>query len=161
MISRADPYLSTTPLPEFTHTAGAAAAVCHAALDRSKVPLSLGAKVMENRKVTFDNGIEVELDADVAANIEAARAANEDQLQRVRTAILSMPADQRRHAWDAYRLLIRATTDANNALSLADAIRAGDAELEATVKVLIHEINEARLRQDRDWKESPPSTRQH
>ena len=90
-----------------------------------------------------DDGIEVEFNADVAANIEAARAANEDQLQRVRTAILSMPADQRRHAWDAYRLLIRATTDADNALSLAD------------------EINEARLRQDRDWEESPPSTRPH
>ena len=105
---------------------------------------------MENQKVTFDQGIEVELDADVAAKIETARAANEDQLQRVRTAIASMPADQQRHAWDAYRLLIRATTDADNALSLADAIRAGDAELEATVTMLMHEINEARLRQDRD-----------
>ena len=99
---------------------------------------------MDYRKVTFDDGIEVELDPDVAAEIEAARAANEDQLQRVRTAIASMPSDQRRHAWDAYRLLIRATTDADNALSLAAAIRAGDAELEATVKMLIHEINEAR-----------------
>ena len=108
---------------------------------------------MDYRKVTFDDGIEVELDPDVAAEIEAARAANEDQLQRVRTAIASMPSDQRRHAWDAYRLLIRATTDADNALGLAAAIRAGDAELEATVKMLIHEINEARLRQDRDWEE--------
>jgi hypothetical protein len=115
---------------------------------------------MENQKVTFDQGIEVELDADVAANIEATRA-NEDQLQRVRTAIASMPSDQRRHAWDAYRLLIRATIDADNALSLAAAIRAGDAELEATVKMLIHEINEARLRQDWEWEESPPSTRPH
>jgi hypothetical protein len=114
---------------------------------------------MDCRKVTFDDGIEVELDPDVAAEIEAARAANEDQLQRVQTAIASMPSDQRRHAWDAYRLLIRATTDADNALSLAAAIRAGDAELEATVKMLIHEINEARLRQDRDWEESPPSSR--
>jgi hypothetical protein len=69
-----------------------------------------------------------------------------------------MPDSQKRHAWDAYRLLIRATTDADNALSLAAAVRAGDAELEATVKMLIHEINEARLRQDRDWEESPPST---
>jgi hypothetical protein len=42
-----------------------------------------------DQKVTFDQGIEVELDADVAANIEATRA-NEDQLQRVRTAIASM-----------------------------------------------------------------------
>jgi lipopolysaccharide export system protein LptC len=116
---------------------------------------------MENQKVTFDQGIEVELDADVAAKIEAARAADEDQLRRVRTAIASMPAGQRRHAWDAYRLVIRATTDADNALSLAAAIRAGDAELEATVRTLIYEINEARLRQDRDWEESPPSTRPH
>jgi hypothetical protein len=45
---------------------------------------------MDYRKVTFDDGIEVELDPDVAAEIEAARAANEDQLQRVRTAIASM-----------------------------------------------------------------------
>ena len=116
---------------------------------------------MDYRKVTFDEGIEVELDPDVAAEIEAARAANEDQLQRVRTAIASMPDSQKRHAWDAYRLLIRATTDADNALSLAAAVRAGDAELEATVKMLINEINEARLRQDRDWDESPPSTRPH
>jgi hypothetical protein len=116
---------------------------------------------MESQKVTFDQGIEVELDADVAAKIEAARAADEDQLRRVQTAIASMPSSQRRHAWDAYRLLIRATTDANNALSLAAAIRSGDAALEATVKMLIHEINEARLRQDRDWEQSPPSTRPH
>ena len=122
---------------------------------------AIGTKDMDYRKVTFDDGIEVELDPDVAAEIEAARAANEDQLQRVRTAIASMPSDQRRHAWDAYRLLIRATTDADNALSLAAAIRAGDAELEATVKMLINEINEARLRQDRDWDESRPSTRPH
>ena len=46
---------------------------------------------MENQKVTFNQGIEVELDADVAAKIEAARAADEDQLRRVRTAIASMP----------------------------------------------------------------------
>jgi hypothetical protein len=31
---------------------------------------------MDYRKVTFDDGIEVELDPDVAAEIEAARAAN-------------------------------------------------------------------------------------
>jgi hypothetical protein len=116
---------------------------------------------VEYRKATFTHGIEVELDADVADEIEAARAADEDQLRLVRTAIASMPAGQRRHAWDAYRLLIRATTDADNALSLAAAIRAGDAELKATVKTLIHEINEARLHQDRDSEESPPSTRPH
>lgn len=116
---------------------------------------------MEHRKVTFDNGIEIELDADVADEIEAARAADEDQLRRVRTAIASMPDTQRRHAWDAYRLLIRARTDADNALSLAAAIREGDAELAAAVKTLIDEIKEARLRQDRDWEDSPPSTRPH
>jgi hypothetical protein len=95
---------------------------------------------MENRKVTFDN--EIELDADVADEIEAAPAADEDQLRRVRTAIASMPDTQRRHAWDAYRLLIRARTDADNALSLAAAIRAGDAALAAAVKTLIDEIHE-------------------
>ena len=101
---------------------------------------------MENRKVTFDHGIEADLDADVAAKIEAARAADEDQLLRVRTAIASMPTVQRRHAWDAYRLLVRAKTDADNAQSLAAAIRAGDAELTAAVKMVIDEIKEARLR---------------
>jgi hypothetical protein len=116
---------------------------------------------MESQKVTFDQGIEVELDPDVAAEIEATRAANEDQLRRVRTAIASMPAGQRRHAWDAYRLLIRATTDADNAISLAAAIRAGDGELRVAVKLVIDEIRAARVRQDRDWEESPPSTRPH
>ena len=48
---------------------------------------------MDYRKVLLNDVIEVELDADVAAKIETARAANEDQLQRVRTAIASMPAD--------------------------------------------------------------------
>ena len=89
------------------------------------------------------------LDADIAAKIEAARAANEDQLWRVRTAIASMPPGQRRHAWDAHRLLVRARTDADNAQQLAAVIRARDAELIAAVKTLIDEINEARLRQDR------------
>ena len=116
---------------------------------------------MENQKVTFDQGIEVELDADVAAKIEAARAADEDQLRRVRTAIASMPAGQRRHAWDAYRLLIRAKTDADNAQSLAAAIRSGDAELAAAVRMVIDEINAARLRQDRERGESPPPTQPH
>jgi YD repeat-containing protein len=74
---------------------------------------------MENRKVVFGDGSEIELDADVAAKIEATRAANEGQLLRVRTAIASMPASQRRYAWDAYRLLIRARTDADNAQQLA------------------------------------------
>lgn len=116
---------------------------------------------MESQKVTFNQGIEVELDADVAAKIDATRAADEDQLRRVRTAIASMPASQRRHAWDAYRLLIRARTDADNAQSLAAAIRAGDAELTVAVQMVIDEINAARLCQDRDWKASPPSTRPH
>jgi hypothetical protein len=116
---------------------------------------------MESQKVTFDQGIEVELDADVAAKIEATRAADEDQLRRVRTAIASMPTSQRRHAWDAYRLLIRAKTDADNAQSLAAVIRAGDAELAVAVKMVIDEINAARLRQDRDREGSPPSTRPH
>jgi hypothetical protein len=116
---------------------------------------------MESQKVTFDRGIEVEFDADVAAKIEATRAADEDQLRHVRTAIASMPTGQRRHAWDAYRLLIRAKTDADNAQSLAAAIRAGDAELTGAVKMVIDEINAARLRQDRDREASPPSTRPH
>jgi hypothetical protein len=116
---------------------------------------------MESQKVTFDHGIEVELDADVAAKIEATRAADEDQLRRVRTAIASMPTSQRRHAWDAYRLLIRAKTDANNAQSLAAAVRAGDAELTGAVKMVIDEIDAARLRQDRDREASAPSTRPH
>jgi hypothetical protein len=116
---------------------------------------------MESQRVTFDQGIEVELDADVAAKIEATRAADEDQLSRVRTAIASMPTSQRRHAWDAYRLLIRAKSDADNAQSLAAAIRAGDAELTVAVQMVIDEINAARLRQDRDWKASPPSTQPH
>jgi hypothetical protein len=116
---------------------------------------------MENQKVTFDQGIEVELDADVAAKIEAARAADEDQLRRVRTAIASMPTGQRRHAWDAYRLLIRARTDADIAQSLAAAIREGDGELTVAVKLVIDEIKEARLRQDRERGESPPPTRPH
>jgi hypothetical protein len=111
--------------------------------------------------MTFDQGIEVELDADVAAKIEAARAAVGDQLRRVRTAIASMPTGQRRHAWDAYRLLIRARTDANNAQGLAAAIRSGDAELAAAVRMVIDEINPVRLRQDRDREASPPSTRPH
>jgi hypothetical protein len=64
---------------------------------------------------TFDHGIEADLDADVAAKIEAARAAVEDQLRRIRTAIASMPTGQRRHAWDSYPLLIRARTDAGSA----------------------------------------------
>ena len=71
---------------------------------------------MESRKVSFDHGMEVELDADLLqAEIEAARAVNDDQLRRVRAAIASMPTSQRRHAWDAYRLLIRARTNADNA----------------------------------------------
>src|SRR5438067_2373276 len=115
----------------------------------------------ENRKVTFDHGFEVELDADVAAKIEATRAADEDQLRRVRTAIASMPTNQRRHAWDAYRLLIRARTDAGNAQSLAAAIQTGDAELTVAVKMVIDEIKEVRLRQDRERGESPPPTRPH
>jgi hypothetical protein len=116
---------------------------------------------MESQNVTFDQGIEVELDADVAAKIEAARAADEDQLRRVRTAIASMPTGQRRHAWDAYRLLIRARTDADVAQSLAAAVRAGDAELTGAVKMVIDEINAVRLRQDRDREASPPSSRPH
>ena len=116
---------------------------------------------MENQKVTFNQGIEVELDADVAAKIEVARAADEDQLRRVRTSIESMPTSQRRHAWDAYRLLIRARTDADNALSLATAIRAGDVELTVAVKLVIDEIKEVRVRQDRERGESPPPTRPH
>jgi DNA-binding IclR family transcriptional regulator len=56
------------------------------------------------------------------------------------------------------RLLIRAKTDANNAQSLAAAIRAGDAELTGAVKIV---IDAARLRQDRDREASPPSTRPH
>jgi hypothetical protein len=120
-----------------------------------------GAWTRKNRKMTFDQGIEVELDADVAAKIEAARAAVGDQLRRVRTAIASMPTGQRRHAWDAYRLLIRARTDANNAQGLAAAIRSGDAELAAAVRMVIDEINPVRLRQDRDREASPPSTRPH
>jgi hypothetical protein len=118
-------------------------------------------RVHEKLQMTFDDGIEVELDADVAAKIEAARAADEDQLRRVRTAIESMPTGQRRHAWDAYRLLIRAKTDADNALSLAAAIRAGDTELTVAVRLVIDEIMEARLRQDRERGESPPSTQLH
>jgi hypothetical protein len=114
---------------------------------------------MQNRKLTFDHGTEVELDADAAANIEAARAANENQLWRVRTAIASMPPGQRRHAWDAYRLLVRARTDADNARQLAAAVQAGDTELQAAIKMLIDEINVARSRQDREWQESPPPTR--
>jgi hypothetical protein len=100
-------------------------------------------------------------DADVAAKIEATQAANEGQLLRVRTAIASMPASQRRYAWDAYRLLIRARTDADNAQQLAAVIQAGDAELVAAVKTLIDEINEARLRQDQAREESPPPNRPH
>jgi hypothetical protein len=116
---------------------------------------------MENRKVTFDHGVEVELNADVAAEIEAARAADADQLRRVRTAIASMPTSQRRHAWDAYRLLVRARTDADNAQRLAAVIQAGDVELAAAIKAVIDEIKEARLRQDREREESPPPTRPH
>jgi hypothetical protein len=129
--------------------------------DGALIFYAIGSVDMENRRVTFDHGIEAELDADVAAKIAAARAADEYQLRRVRTAIASMPADQRRHAWDAYRLLIRARTDADNAQSLAAAIRAGDAELAAAVRMVIGEINAARLRQDRERGESPPPTRAH
>ena len=116
---------------------------------------------MENWKETFEHGIEAELDADVAAKIEATRAADEDQLRRVRTAIASMPTGQRRHAWDAYRSLIRARTDTGNAQSLAAAIRAGDAELTVAVKMVIDEINATRSHQDRERGESPPPTRPH
>jgi hypothetical protein len=59
------------------------------------------------------------------------------------------------------RLLIRANTDADKAQSLAAAIRAGDAELTGAVKIVIDEIDAARLRQDRDREASPPSTRPH
>jgi hypothetical protein len=58
-------------------------------------------------------------------------------------------------------LLIRARTDADNAISLAAAIRAGDGELTVAVKLVIEEIRAARVRQDRDWEQSPPSTRPH
>jgi|SRR5437764_15419868 hypothetical protein len=116
---------------------------------------------MEGRKVTFEHGIEVDLNADMAAEIEAVRAANEDQLQRVRTAIASMPTGQRRHAWDAYRLLVRARTDADNAQRLAAVIQADDAELAAEVQAVIDGIKEVRIRQDRERAESPPPTRPH
>jgi hypothetical protein len=43
-------------------------------------------------------------------------------------------ASQRRHAWDAYRLLVHARTDADNAQQLAAVIQSGDAEFVAAVK---------------------------
>jgi hypothetical protein len=80
---------------------------------------------MENRKVTCDNGIEVELDAEIADEIEAARAADEDQLRRVRTAIASMP-DPKTTCVGCIPVAYPCRTDADNAQNLAAAIRASD-----------------------------------
>jgi hypothetical protein len=52
-------------------------------------------------------------------------------------------------------LPIRARTGAENARRFDAAIRAGDAELAATFKMLIYEIKEARLRQDREREDHP------
>jgi hypothetical protein len=88
----------------------------------------------------------IEIDDDVAAELEEERRARDNELARVALAISGLRENQREAAWNTYRALVADRTDKAVAISIATAEQEGLQELAAAYRAEWDKIKRERKR---------------